>query len=208
VVAAAAATPSAQTPPLLALPDGFPRDATTSRVPLSGQETVRAAGLEVRIQYPSGWTVAQLPAYALALRDPGGTRALTVTPPRPAPFRIEVPLSTGQLQQLTSTLAGNPANVSLRASGQAQLADGRLWIWLELDGPVARGDWDLTPIDALDYESSRIWTFVTTAGGQFFTIQCGALFMRGATPAEREAQLTRARGECGSMMHTLATRTP
>jgi hypothetical protein len=177
-------------------------------MPLSGQETVRAGGLEIRIQYPSGWTVAPLPTYALTLRDSGGTRSLTVTPPRPAPFRIEVPLPDVQLQRMTSSLAGKPANVSLRASGQAQLADGHLWIWLELDGPVAQGDWDLTPIDALNFESSRIWTFVTTAGGQFFTIQCGALFMRGATPAEREAQLTRARGECGSMMHTIATRTP
>ena len=154
--------------------------------------------------------LAPNPPYALALREPGGTRALTVTAPMPAPFRIDTPLSSAQLQQLTSALAGTTAKrakSSPLASGQAQLADGRLWVWFEFDGPVAQGDWDLSPVEALDYERSRIWTFVTTAGGQFLAVHCAALVTRGAKPDEREPQLSRARGECGSMMQALVIRT-
>lgn len=205
---ASMATLSAQGAAPLTLPDGFPRDAAATSVPLSGEEAVRVTGLEVRVRYPSGWTVARIPPYPLALHAPGGTRALTVTAPMPAPFSIDTPLSSAQLQQLTSALAARNAKTSPRASGQTQLADGRLWVWVESDGPVAQGDWELSPVNALDYERSRIWTFVTTAGGQFFAIHCAVLVTRGATPDQREAQLAPARRECGSMMQTLSTRTP
>ena len=192
----------------LTLPEGFPRDGSATPLPLTGQQTVRSAGLELSVQYPSGWTVVQIPPYALALRDPTGLRSLTITTPVQAPFRLDAGVSTEQLQQITSALAAREGKLLPRASGQAQLADGRHWVWFELDGPVAQGDWDLSPVKALDYERSRIWTFVTTAGGQFLTINCAALMTRGATADEREAQLSRARGECGTMMHALAPRTP
>ena len=203
---AGTATLYGQEPAPLRLPDGFPRDAAATTAPLTEQQTVSAGGLELRVRHPAGWTVARLPAYALALRDPSGTRSLTITKPVAAPFRIEAPLTPGQLQQITSALATGSARTSPRASGQARLADGRLWIWIELDGPVTQGDWDLSPVAALDYERSRIWTFVTTAGGQFLTVHCAALVSRGVKPDEHEVQLSRARGECGSMMQALVTR--
>ena len=203
---AGTATLSGQGTAPLTLPDGFPQGSAATLVALSGEQTVRAAALEIRVRYPSGWTVAPIPTYALALREPGGTRALTVNTPMPAPFRIDAPVTSMQLQQLTASL-GKTAKLSPHASGQAQLADGRLWIWVESEGPVAQGDWDLSPLEALDYERSRIWTFVTTAGGQFLAVHCAALLTRGAKPDERDAQLSRARGECGSMMQALVTRT-
>ena len=176
--------------------------------PLSGQQTVRSAGLEVRVQYPAGWTVVQMPVYALALRDPSGTRSLTVMTPIQAPFRMDARMSSDQLKQITSALSAANASVASLASGQAQLADGRFWIWFESDAPVAQSDWNLSPADVQNYDKARIWTFVTTAGGQFLAIHCGALVTRGATPDAGEAQLSRARGECGSIMQTLAIQTP
>jgi hypothetical protein len=173
------------------------------------EEIARADGLEVRLPYPEGWTVDRSSeGNLLVARSADGTRILTVAQPLPAPFRMDEPMPDAKLEETTRELAGAATDDSLKvlASGQMRAPSGNLWTWFETqlasDGLPA----ELSLLERMNFEGSREWTFATTAGGRFVTMQCSALLPRGASDADQHQRLLDSGRDCGAMLRRLSVR--
>jgi hypothetical protein len=173
------------------------------------EEIARADGLEVRLPYPEGWTVERSSQGSLLIaRSADGSRFLTVSQPLPAPFRMDEPMPDDRLEETTRELAGaaNDGSLTLLSSGQMRAPSGNLWTWFEVQLASDGLPSELSLIERMNFEGSREWTFATTTGGRFVTMQCSALMPRGASDADQHQRLLDSGRECGAMLRRLSVR--
>jgi TonB family protein len=193
--------------PALSWPEGFDRTTTREADQTAWTETTtEASGLLIKIGYPTDWTLRRnvTPTQLLVINNGDGTRSVTVMPPKPAPFNIDgAATSSESLNRLSQGIRSGAVfdskKAELVASGQTQTT-GRSWVWVDL-----RTNTSAIPYDEVRnlFETIRLWTFVTTAGGQMVTATCIAAVPRAANQAERDAQLQQAAADFGGIMRRL-----
>lgn len=200
--------PVAAPTPALRWPAGFDPTTTTAEVGQTAwtETTTEASGLLIKMGYPTDWTLRKnvSPTQLLVINNSDGTRSVTVMPPAPALFSLDSPtMSSESLNKLTQGIQGGAVfdrtKTEVVASGETQAA-GHVWVWVDL-----RTDTSAISLDEVRnrFDKIRMWSFVTTVGGQMITVACVVAVPRAAEQAERDAQLHRAAADFGGIMRRL-----
>jgi TonB family protein len=204
--------------PILGWPDAFADTSEVSTLLPAGwsEDSVETSSLEVRVSYPPGWSIWKGTAGNLAslvADDARGHRSVTISHPGPAPFDLVAPLPearlTAFLEGVGRMQAAQTSNVRMIQSGQVRTREG-LWLWLEMASPtidLSSAPAELAAHMRTAHDGLRMWSFITTAGGQSIQVSCWVMHRASTSEADKQEEIRRAGLEFGAMLKRISIRT-
>jgi hypothetical protein len=154
---------------------------------------VGAAGVAFRVPHPKTWTVAESKVPLITIKSPNGRHFVQISEPLPLPSPIPLPFPAGQIQQATESLSKVFASHSFRAMGGGQaFTGGRWWLWQDQMVPpseVSRLPAEVRAASTAEFDSLRLWLFITGVESKGVIVFCWALVSRGLSEADVEREL-------------------
>jgi TonB family protein len=181
-------------PPPSTWPGLFP-GATDATAPDADWTEVRAdaAGVALRVEHPSTWTVRRGDTYLLTIVSPDGRHFVSIGQPFPLPGPVALPIPVGQLNQANlsfSRMIGGHDFSSIDG-GQARTRD-RWWLWQDQvmqTSQASRLAPDVRDAFSAEAEALRLWLFITFVDAKGITVFCTALVPHGLSPADLDREL-------------------
>jgi TonB family protein len=156
-----------------------------------------AAGVAVRVPHPKAWEIAggNVPGRLIAIRSPrpDGRHFVDISEPRAVPNPLPLPFPVAQLDQVTQSLSKviGAHDFMPVGGGQARAGD-RWWLWQAHEMPTSaasRLPADFRDALSAEFDSLRLWIFVTSVDAKLVTVFCWALVPRGLAPADLDREL-------------------
>jgi hypothetical protein len=125
--------------------------------------------------------------------SPDTRHFIDVGQPLPLPKPLPLPLPVGQLYQASESLAKaiGAHDFSTIDSGQARVGD-RWWLWQDHAMPASAASRLPPEVRAAltaQFDSLRLWTFITGVESNVVIVFCWALVPAGLTPGDLERDL-------------------
>lgn len=147
-----------------------------------------SASLRIHVSYPRTWKEKgplRPKGELLNFQSDYGTgRAVMAFNPAFQSAGVSLPLTGAKLKTLAELLVQSLGG-HLQAYGQTRVG-ARTWIWLQHWMPMPQAG------EAVPFDGSLAWTFVSGEGAQFFTVTFYVLHLRGAPDGEVAKHVQRA----------------
>lgn len=184
-------------PPPSTWPDLFPgaTDAPANDADWWVEAKASAAGVIVRVPHPKTWDAAGSNQFdrLIVIKSPDGRHFIDISEPRALPKPLPLPFPVSQLDQAVQSLSKviGAHDFTPVGGGQAKAGD-RWWLWQDHVMPTSaatRLPPEVREAMRAEFDSLRLWIFITSVDAKAVMVFCWALTPRGLAPADLEKEL-------------------
>jgi TonB family protein len=152
-----------------------------------------AAGVTMRVPHPKTWTIQDPNVDVFRIVSPNGRHFVNVSEPRPLPGPLPLPFPIAQLPQVNASFSKmiGGHDFSSIDGGQVRTGD-RWWLWQDQLMPTTaalRLPPEVRDAMSAEFDSLRLWLFITDVDSKVVMVFCWALVPRGLAPADLEREL-------------------